>query len=332
MPLSPSSPSQVCALSRLACPIRRRLLTHHILDLYYQVYAQAEAKVLNGSADSQLEMLRCYTALLQHWAGILLAREGASAGRATAVSELITHVNKLCLTVLQTSSGVATHSLVLDFYETVARCASNPRLNQHSRIVIPPPTLVYMLHFSTSPATISRLCGLLALYKEGFQQAMEMSRSEYTVEYINGFNGFLMDICNCLWRSRAFNAKDPNAHGCLIPEDVVGEFAGYTTSLKMSSSLAALFTLSASPSLGALATAYLRELEELEMEQGSGGLDTRHAGPVTKASLTALARNGGVSLTWNEYRLGVLGHLEQQGMGGIGQLMHNTMTTLMNKN
>jgi centromere protein I len=287
--------------------------------------------VCNGSADSQLDVLKCYTALLQHWTSILLARGGKSAGRATAVSDLVTHVNKLCLTVLQTSSGVSTHSLVLDFYETVARCASYPKLNRNSRIVIPPATLVYILHFSASPVTISRLCGLLALYKEGFQQAMALSRSDYTAEYINGFNGFLMDICNCLWRSRAFNTKDPNAHGCLISDDTVGEFTGYMTSLKITTSLTAVFTLSASPTLGSLATAYLRELEELEMEQGTGDLDTRHAGPVSKASLTALARNGGVSLSWNEYRQGVLSHLEQQGMGGVGRLMHNTMTTLMNK-
>ncbi|KAK6065727.1 Mis6 domain-containing protein [Seiridium cupressi] len=300
-------------------------------DLYKQIYSPLERKVLDGTAEAQLDVLKCYTALLRHWATFLLSRDGNTKPFVSAVSELVHHVNKLCLTVLQTSSNVSTHSLVLDFYEVIAYMVSNPKLNKRVRIEIPPSTAVYILHFSSSPTTISRLCGLLSLYKEGFQTAMATSRTAYAAEYVNEFNGFLMDICNCLWRSRAFNAKDANAHACLIPESISGTFATYVSDLGKGSNLTSLFTLSASPTLGLLATSYLRELEDVEMEQGSAGLDTRHAGPVSKASLTALGRNGGVSLTWDEYRLGVLGYLGQQGMEGVGRLMHNTMTTLKKK-
>ncbi|KAI0124258.1 Mis6-domain-containing protein [Xylariales sp. AK1849] len=300
-------------------------------DLYDHVFALLEARVLDGSVDSQLEILGCYTALLQSWIVILTSQDVDLVPDTVAIADLCTHVNRLCLTVLQTSSSTSTHSAVLDFYEQAAWIASNPILVQHTRIIIPPSCLVYALHFSSSPVTISRLCGVLARYKEGFQTAMMTSRFDYTVEYINRFNGFLMDICNCLWRSRAFNFKDANSHACLMPASIVTDLAAYAKGLNMSIDMAALFTLSASPALGMLATSFLRELEEMEMEQGTGDLDTRHAGPVTKASLVALAKKGGLDLSWDEYRQGVLGYLEQQGMDGVGQLMHNTMTTLMKR-
>lgn len=287
--------------------------------------------MLDGLVESRLALMRCYTSLLQNWATFLLSTQDASTTQSAAVSELVSHVNKLCLSTLQLSSSTSTQSLVLEFYELTAYIASNPSLNMHIRIVIPPSTLVYILHFSSSPVIIARLCGILSGYKQGFQTAMATSRVAYDPQYINEFNGFLMDICNCLWRSRAFNAKDANAHACLMQENVTSELARYVADLIKGSSLTSLFTLSASPTLGLLATSFLRDLEDVEMEQGSGGLDTRHAGPVSKTSLTALGRNGGVSLTWDEFRLGVLGYLEQNGMDGVGRLMHGTMTTLMKR-
>ncbi|KAK7965951.1 Mis6-domain-containing protein [Apiospora aurea] len=312
--------------------------------LYEAVFQRLEAKVLDGTPGSQLAVLGCYTSLLRNWAAFLLAQPQGRDSTSSAIPDLVTHVNKLALTVLQTaasndsnsSSTIATHSAVLDFYEEASRIASNPQLLRHAQIVIPPPPLVYLLHFSGSPATVSRLCGVLARYKAGFQAAMagtvvssrKMSDT-YSVEYINEFNGFLMDVCNCLWRSRAFNAKDANAHGCLLAAGVVEDLAAYVRGFNLNVALPAMFTLSASPAFGALATAHLRDLEEVE--QGLGDLDVRHAGPVTKSTLAKLARDGGVNLSWDDYRLGVLGHLEDHGMSGVAELMNCTMTTLMKK-
>ncbi|KAK6834959.1 hypothetical protein PG987_009653 [Apiospora arundinis] len=321
--------------------------------LYEAVFQRLEAKVLNGTPSSQLAVLNCYTSLLRNWAAFLLAQPQGRDSTSSAIPDLITHVNKLALTVLQTasaskdnnnssssssSSTVMTHSAVLDFYEEASRIASNPQLLRHAPIVIPPSPLVYLLHFSASPATVSRLCGVLARYKAGFQAAMAGSSSRgnnkmadtYSVEYINEFNGFLMDVCNCLWRSRAFNARDANAHGCLMAPGLVEDLAAYVRGFNLNVALPSLFTLSASPAFGALATAHLRDLEEVE--QGlNGDLDVRHAGPVTKSTLARLARDGGVNLSWDDYRLGVLGHLEDHGMNGVAELMNNTMTTLMKR-
>jgi len=40
----------------------------------------------------------------------------------------------------------------------------------------------------------------------------------YSRDFVNYFNGFVMDLCNCLWRNRALNNADKNALGCQIPE------------------------------------------------------------------------------------------------------------------
>ena len=277
-------------------------------------------------------MLKFYTALLQRWTVHLASVEQLSTQANTAIANLITHVNGLCLTLLQTSSGISAHSMVLDFYEQAASLMSNPRSSCRVRVVIPPSPLVYILYFTPSPVTVSRLCGVLARYKEGLQKAMATARGDYTPQYVNEFNGFLMDICNCLWRSRAFNAKDNNSHGCLLPTPVVDGLAAYVRRLDTGASLASLFSLSHSPVLGLLAISYFRGLEEAALEgEEDGGLGARHAGPVTRTTLAALAQDGGLSMTWDEYRLGVLKYLEQNGLDGVGQLMYNTMTTLMKK-
>jgi len=40
----------------------------------------------------------------------------------------------------------------------------------------------------------------------------------YSRDFVNYFNGFVMDLCNCLWRNRALNNADKNALGCQLPE------------------------------------------------------------------------------------------------------------------
>ncbi|RYP60396.1 hypothetical protein DL769_008132 [Monosporascus sp. CRB-8-3] len=290
-----------------------------------------EARVLDDMAASLADILQFYTALLRRWTVTLASVDQLSVRAASATASLITHVNGLCLTLLQTSSSISTHSMVLDFYEQGASLMSGPYSSFRTRVVIPPSPLAYLLYFSPSPTTVSRLCGLLAKYKQGLQKAMSTSRSDYTPEYVNEFNGFLMDICNCLWRSRAFNTKDNNSHGCLIPKHIAEDLSLYIKGLDTGASLASLFSLSHSPVLGLLSISYFRGLEDAELEKGTDELGTRHAGPVTRATLASLAEDGGLRLTWDEYRLGVLTYLDQNGMGGVGQLMYNTMTTLMKK-
>lgn len=99
-----------------------------------------------------------------------------------------------------------------------------------------------------------------------------------------------------------------------------------------------MFGLSCHPALAAVSIAALKELEEQgeeeeeEEKEGKKGQEMvvrrRHAGPVTQRSLGALAREGGVKISWKEYRVLVLKWLEAVGVGGIGDLGRATMRGL----
>lgn len=204
-------------------------------------------------------------------------------------------------------------------------------------VATPPPLTIYLLTFAApSLPTLSGLCAILARQKV----AIEMMPAEAR-PHITAFNGFLMDICNLLWRSRAFNATDTNASGCLLPPGLLPALESYTSSSPPASpssssssssaspgcALSARFSLSHHPVLAGLSIAAFRELEDEHEHE----IRTRHAGPVGQKSLGALADEGGVRVDWKEYRLRVLGWMADRGVAGVGALMGCTMKGLMGK-
>jgi centromere protein I len=243
------------------------------------------------------------------------------------VAPLIVRVNDLALTLTQTSPTVGTYLHILDFYEAAKTLYSNTKLLPYIEIVNPPPLLVYVLYFSPSLTVVSRLCGILATYKRAWEVVMTPGGAEkrpvtgLETGQIRAFNGFLMDICNCLWRGRAFSTTDANAQGCRLPEPVQVALRAYVHAADSDLSLETAFGLAHSPLLCLLSDSYVRQLEEDEMED----LRARHAGPVTQRSLGQLAKRGGLNLSWQAYRSGVLSYLEAKGFPGIAELIRSTM-------
>ncbi|KFZ20172.1 hypothetical protein V502_03299 [Pseudogymnoascus sp. VKM F-4520 (FW-2644)] len=311
-------------------------------ELYLSTFQPLEWAILDDTPTSQIDLLTFYTSIIRNWTSSLLSST-PPAFTGTTINALTTHVNVLALTIVQTGhlQSTITHHSILYFYEVMAGLLSQPSLQAHVRITTPPSALVYTLHFAPSLSTFSRLCAILALYKRAFETAMSKPipvrpdpsqgaiPESYPKEYVNHFNGFLMDICNCLWRSRAFNTTDTNALGCLLPPPLLPKFTSYVSSLDTGLTLPSLFTLSYSPILCNLSISYLRELEDKADEEAEGGIKTRHAGPVTQKSLVTLGKEGGLQLSWADYRLGVLTYLERRGAKGVGELMYNTMKHLM---
>lgn len=298
------------------------------------IFAATFEATLDGSATSQLDLLELYTNLLRHWNTTLLSNEADAPQNASAcIAWLITHVNQLCLTLLQTSPTELTTLRVLDFYERVAYLYSNATLLRALQITIPPVPLIYTLQFSPSLATVSRLCTVLASYKRAF--AIYMSNAakklgpQYDKQQVDTFNGFLMDICNCLWRAKAFAKRDAHAKGCMVSDGAISALGTYVSSLSEGGdmTLGALFTMSYSPLLCLQAIEHVRRREDAEDEEVE--LQARHAGPVTQKSLGQLARKGGLELQWQDYRLGVLKHLDESGWKGIPELMYSTMKNLL---
>lgn len=239
------------------------------------------------------------------------------------------HISSLALTIIQTSMDISSQSAVMDFYELAAASMTYPTLKPFVRISLPPAEVIYTLHFTNSLAIQSRLCALLAIYKKAFESAMGpnniMKQEPYPSVYVNGFNGFLMDLCNCLWRSKAFNTSDSNARGCLLDPTVYLALNKYVSRVDETLALPTLFTFSFSPLLCSLAISHIRDLEEAAIDD----IERRHPGPVTQISLKQLENQGGIRLTWQDYRLGFLHYLERRGVPGIAELMYNTMKHLM---
>ena len=241
------------------------------------------------------------------------------------------------MTVAQNSPTIVTESSILDFYEQVARLVTDSTLTHHIRIELPPGPLIYALLFSSSLATISRLCYILACYKKGFETAMSTRARRdsasildfvaYDRAYVNLYNGYLMDICNCFWRSRALSDGDSNTHGCMVPRPTVSALTAYVPSIDKTFALASLFSLSHSPVLCLQSIRTVREMEDEAMEDDDS-IRIRHAGPVTQSSLARLSTSGGMQLTWQDYRINVLESLSAKGLVGVTELLKNTMTVL----
>ncbi|KAK2019837.1 Mis6-domain-containing protein [Colletotrichum eremochloae] len=288
-------------------------------------------KCLPPTPDSQVALLRLYQNLIRRWTFVLRSLDQIPKDTPiSAFYDVMEHASIVALGLVQASPSVAIHGSVLDLYEQAAASISDPILQPLIRIANPPAQLIYLLFFSHSLANVSRLCAILATYKKGFETAMSRRQPTiYAPSYVNHFNGFLMDICNCLWRGKAFNDADKNALGCLNARPVTLRLQRYVEDLGMDLALPTLFGFSYSPLLSFQAIECIRELEDREQAANEDAIATRHAGPVTANSLAKLAEARGLRITWSEYRIIVLRALESKGLGGIPALMKNTMKVLM---
>jgi centromere protein I len=161
----------------------------------------------------------------------------------------------------------------------------------------------------------------------------------YAPDMVGLYNGYIMDLCNLVWRNRALNSEDQNAHGCLVPAVTKNSFVEYINDsneiLKhrrarsegpaFNHSLGLMFSLSHHVALANHSAACFAALEE---QAGQTGDQPNLRRPVTQKALEALEKEGGVKLTWQEYRLKMLDWFDELGSDGIGQLMRSTMKAL----
>lgn len=322
-------------------------------ELYQHIYKPLEAAVRDYAPSCQLGLLQMYTHLLRHWTAVLQSLDALPSTASSSMSSLVQHTNTLALTLLQTSPSVGTDSLILDFYEQAARLVTDRTLKRYIRIDLPPSPLIYTLLFSNSLATVSRMCYILAIYKTGFETAVatrprppqpppppppddqqapppppaRIDSHTYHRAYVNLFNGYIMDMCNCFWRQRAFNDTDANAQACTLSRATIDALAAYALSVDRVLPLTSCFSLSHHPVLCLQSIERVRDLEDDAMRHDAA-IRVRHRGPVTQTSLTRLANAGGMRLAWADYRIEVLRNLADAGFPGIAELLKNAMTVL----
>ncbi|KAI9741907.1 MAG: hypothetical protein M1834_000296 [Cirrosporium novae-zelandiae] len=290
--------------------LQKRLLDH------------LESHFLSSFLDAQEVLLKFYTSLLFNWTAILIAQHPKPTKPSRILSQslnaLIAHATTLSLTLLTNNQSPTNVTHIIRFHTTLAQTVSLAPTNPNIRIFIPPASLVYTLFFASSLSTLSRVCTMLATYKRPLEYAqIHGGTFSYSNDFIKEFNGYVMDICNCIWRNRAFNTTDTNAVGCLLPPAVVSSLTTYASSRDYN--ISSLFSISFHPALFNISNEAFHDVED-EADRNNE-LQIFHTGPVTAKSLERLQDHGGLSISWAEYRLEILGWLEKRGVKGVWEFV-----------
>lgn len=321
-------------------------------SLQTELLSPLERALLDGSLSSRTALLDFYSQLIIQW-GVKLQTQPSVSEESVPLSRAIIHAELLASSILEFLSAVndATQQpskpsvlSVLEFYRNLADLFSHASSNANIRLSLPLAPTVYTLAFTPSMSAISILNSILAGYKSAFEASLTSeilrpphdAESLYETSLVSRFNGYVMDLCNLLWRNRALNQDDPNALGCLIPEASIAALSDYIRDMNETSrrydresafnaSLSSIFSLSYHAALCNLSAACFADLEE---EQNIGADRPRLRKPVTQKALQALEKDGGVKVTWQEYRVHMLDWLEAVGCRGIGDLMRSTMKAL----
>lgn len=244
-----------------------------------------------------------------------------------ALIDLFNHVSVLAMSAFAKSDFSSVG--IIRFYRAVASTIRDVIRNgsKATPIIVPSPRTLYLLTMSSSLSDFSGICSVLAIYKQAFEAELRISRRDPT-EHTRMFNGYLMDVCNLLWRSRALIATDPNAMGCLYPTAKVNELQKYLVSIDQDYSIALIFGLSHNPVLSSISRSAFAAFEDVAEREHDDAI-IHYAGPVTQKSLITLGNQGGVEMSWKDYRILVLNWLEMRGSAGIKELMYATMKDLM---
>ncbi|EQL33859.1 hypothetical protein BDFG_04240 [Blastomyces dermatitidis ATCC 26199] len=312
-----------------------------------------EDAILSDQPESKVVMLQYYSSLIQHWGSVIRATPSLSP--IPPLLQLISRAELLALTVLESSPGTkwtgtiqkrSTTLSVLQFYTDLAGLYSYAPKNANIRITVPQPQIIYILAFTQTLSHISTLCSVLAVYKHSFETSLTSATLQstrtldqpYSTEVVSRFNGYVIDICNLLWRNRGLNSDDPNALGCIVPPGTVNELSKYMQALSETSSsasgekhkyqLSSIFSLSQNAAFCNVSSACFRGIEEALADTQGKSLSVRLTRPVTQRALAALDKEGGITINWQEYRLKMLEWLDEMGAEGVGNLMRSTMKAL----
>ncbi|CAG8053338.1 unnamed protein product [Penicillium nalgiovense] len=316
-------------------------------SLRSELLSPLESAVLDENLRSRTALLGFYSALISQW-GVKLRSQQDTTEESVHLSQVIVHAELLAFSVLEFSvededknSKPATFS-VLDFYRTLSELFSHAPQDARFRLTLPHAQTVYTLAFTPSVAVISSLNSILAVYKSAFEASLNsrvlqaQNSPAYGTDLVSRFNGYVMDMCNVLWRNRALNSEDPNALGCLVPVPTATALTNYSKDLSEAArhydresafhlGLTSIFSLSHHAAFCNLSAACFADLEE---DQQVADDRPKLRKPVTQKVLQALEKDGGAKITWQEYRVHMLDWLDAIGCRGTGILMRSTMKAL----
>ncbi|KAG0250868.1 hypothetical protein BG011_008026 [Mortierella polycephala] len=274
-----------------------------------------------------------------------------------SIREFIKHVDRISGVALEMEQDhIAIQHGVLSFFDLVSTFTEAYKLPL--AVIIPDSTTVYRCFLSDSGMAVSRICGVVYQYKQAFEAFEHEQQLQYELlvqsqlsnkddagdgpgktpnlpppievpgysrEYVVLFNSFVMDICNFLWRNRAFNKSDKNARGFLMDQHAIG----HAKQICMGGGLSMnnMLSLTHSLAMSGYSARFLRSLEERD----SVPVERRLKAPASAPALKDMVAKGGLNMTFEEYRIQYLDFLEQKGFQGISQFLYDCITNLLQK-
>ncbi|KAG0281418.1 hypothetical protein BGZ95_003818 [Linnemannia exigua] len=271
-----------------------------------------------------------------------------------SVRVFIRHVDSISGVALEMEQDhVAVQHAVLSFFDFASNLTK--KNNIPIAVIIPEAAIIYRCFLSDSAMAISRICGIVYQYKQAYEAFEEEQQLQYellvqsqmtsqsgdaetmttlpaplevpgyTREYVVQFNSFVMDICNFLWRNRAFNKADKNAKGFQMEPETIA----HTKQVCMDSGLSMnnMLSVTHSTAFSGFSARFLKSLEELD----DVPIEKRLKAPASAKALKDMATNGGLNLTFDEYRIQYLDHLEEKGFEGISQFLFDCITNLLQR-
>ncbi|KAL4992869.1 Mis6-domain-containing protein [Aspergillus falconensis] len=318
-------------------------------SLRSEILVPVETALLEDTASSKASLLGFYSGLVRQW-GVKLRSEPFTIEQSQRLSALISHAELLASSILETpveqpseAKGEYRPSTlsVLGFYFTLADLFSHAHSNGNIRLTVPLAPSVYTLIFSPVSSVISSMNSILCSYKLSFEVSMNSETLQskdplWTEKLVPQFNGYIMDICNLVWRNRALNSDDPNALGCLIPPATITALTQYLREVNdiarkrsresaFSYTVGSLFSLSHHAALCNMSACCFADIER---ENNVGETQPRLRKPVTQRALSALEKDGGIQMAWQDYRVRMLDWMDAAGSVGIANLMRTTMKAL----
>ncbi|KAF9103995.1 hypothetical protein BGX27_010277 [Mortierella sp. AM989] len=272
------------------------------------------------------------------------------------IRAFIGHVDNISAVALEIEHDhIAVQHGVLSFFDLASTLTGS--YNLPLAVVIPDSTIVYRCFLSDSGMSISRVCGIIYQYKQAFEAFEQEQQLQYDLlvqsqmssqdmasngqdappapaplevpgysrEYVILFNSFVMDICNFLWRNRAFNRTDKNAQGFLMGQPTTA----HVKQVCVDAGLSMNNMLSMTHSI-ALSGYSARFLKSLEVQQNVS-LEKRLKAPASTPALKDMVAKGGLNMSFDDYRIQYLDYLEQKGFEGISQFLFDCITNLLQR-
>ncbi|PKC08095.1 Mis6-domain-containing protein [Rhizophagus irregularis] len=285
------------------------------------------------SSSWKARLIRCYTDLFTHW--ILFQENNFGENNneieksensflnlsikgdySRTIQGFIHHVNQVSIISLEsTNDDLEVQHAIFSAFEAIANLQMNYNWN---RVVIPSSSIVYRAFFSSSGMSLSRICGIILQYKEAFDKNPQQNVSLHCRSYINYFNSFVMDICNCLWRNRPFNKTDKNSKGFQLDDDIIRKLQE-----TCNEDWTSCYSLTHLPSFAALSKSCIQDLEE-----STPNIKRRLTLPATQFSLKDISTAGGLQISFNDYRVHFLNVLYKLGFVGIHDFLYQSLTSL----